>query len=93
MKTTWRAMVCLALAILILPSQCLKVMAQTEKERPEIDVKALRQLELKDMNDPGTGGSPLPAPPTLGSDTAAPGTLVQLCLKLKASGASPDFCK
>jgi hypothetical protein len=93
MKAVWRAMVCLALAILIVPSQCLKVVAQTEKERPQIDVKTLRQLGLTDMNDPGTGGSPLPAPPTLGSDTTAPGTLVQLCLKLKASGASPDFCK
>jgi hypothetical protein len=91
MATIQRTMACLALIVLTLPAQGFSAMAQSDKDRSQVDVSALRG-HYTDMNDPGSGGSPLPPPPAA-IDPKGLDTLAQLCQQLKAIGAAPSNCK
>jgi hypothetical protein len=90
MATVRRTMACLALIALISPLQGFSAMAQSDKDRSQVDVGALRG-HYTDMNDPGSGGSPLPPPAAI--DPKGLDTLAQLCQQLKAIGAAPSNCK
>jgi hypothetical protein len=82
----------LPVAVVLASSPSFSPLAQGASDRPAISAESLRGL--RNLNDPGNGGQPLPRPAQPGAQDSKPDqALVQLCLRLKASGASPDFCK
>jgi hypothetical protein len=86
-----RTAILLSIAFL-LAGLSLSASAQVQSAPPGADPGALRGL--RDMNDPGNGGPPLPPPqPSVATNPNSDQTITQLCQKLKIAGAVPDFCK